>query len=72
MYSEFPGNYIVSYLSFVYGRSLWEELYGGDNSLQWKANMLPLFSIMTLWCDHKIAFTLRMVNIPHWFYTELQ
>ena len=38
----------VSYLSFVYGRSLWAELNGGENSLHWKANMLPLFSIMTL------------------------
>ena len=30
---------------------LWEEsveLNGGENSLHWKANMLPLFSIMTL------------------------
>ena len=27
---------------------LWEELSGGENSLHWKANMLPLFSIMTL------------------------
>ena len=39
----------VSYLSFVYGRSLWTELNGGENFLHWKANMLPLFSIMTLW-----------------------
>ena len=46
---EFPGNCSVSYLSFVYGRSLWAELNGGENSLHWKANMLPLFSIMTLW-----------------------
>ena len=29
----------------VCGRSL----SGGENSLHWKANMLPLFSIMTLW-----------------------
>ena len=49
MYSAFPGNCSVSYLSFVYGRSLWDELNGGENSLHWKANMLPLFSIMTLW-----------------------
>ena len=48
MYSAFPGNCSVSYLSFVYGRSLWAELNGGENSLHWKANMLPLFSIMTL------------------------
>ena len=32
-----------------YGRSLWAELNGGENSFHWKANMLPLFSIMTLW-----------------------
>ena len=34
---------------FVHGRSLWAELNGGENSLHLKANMLPLFSIMTLW-----------------------
>ena len=28
---------------------LWAELNGGENSLPWKANMLPLFSILTLW-----------------------
>ena len=42
MFSAFPGNCSVSHLSFVYGRSL-------SNSLHWKANMLPLFRIMTLW-----------------------
>ena len=52
MYSAFPGNCSVSYLSFVYGRSLRAELNGGENSLYWKANMLPLFSIMTLWPQH--------------------
>ena len=47
---EFPENCSVSYLSFVYGRSLWAELnfVCGENSLNWKANMLPLFSVMTL------------------------
>ena len=51
MYSALQGNCSVSYLSFVYGKSLWAELNGGENnySLHWKANMLPLFSIMTLW-----------------------
>ena len=49
MYSAFPGNCSVSYLSFIYGRSKWAELNGGENSLHWKANMLPLFSIMTFW-----------------------
>ena len=44
-----PGIAAVSYLSFVYGRSLWAKLNGGENSLHFKANMLPLFSIMTLW-----------------------
>ena len=52
MYSAFPGNCSVSYLSFVFGRSLWAELNGVENSLHWKANMLPLFSIMTLWLSH--------------------
>ena len=51
MCSAFPGNCSVSYLSFVYGRSLWAELNGRENSLHWKANMLPLFSIMTLCYD---------------------
>ena len=54
MYSAFPGNCSVSYLSFVYGRSLWAELNGGENSLHWKANMLPLFSIMTLWVSQRL------------------
>ena len=48
MYSAFPDNSSVSNLTFVYGRSLWAELNGGENSLHWKANMLPLFSIMTV------------------------
>ena len=52
MYSAFTGNYSVFYLSFVYGRSLWAELNGGENSLHWKANMLPLFSIMALCTQH--------------------
>ena len=52
MYSAFPGKCSVSYLSFVYGRSLLAELNGGENSLHWKANMLPLYSIMTLSFEH--------------------
>ena len=49
MYSAFLGNCSVSYLSFVYGRSLWSEHNGGEKSHHWKANRLPLFSILTLW-----------------------
>ena len=41
-------NCSVSYLSFVYGMSLWAKLNGGENSLRWRANMIPLLSIMTL------------------------
>ena len=26
-----------------------KRVNGGENSLHWQANMLPLFSIMTLW-----------------------
>ena len=52
MYSAFLGNCSVSYLSFVYGRSLWAGLNGGENSLHWKANMLPLFSLITLCMKH--------------------
>ena len=48
MYSAFSGNCSVSYLSFFNKRSLWAELNGGENSLHWKANMLPLFSLMTV------------------------
>ena len=29
MYFEFLGNFSVSYVSYVYGRSLWAELNGG-------------------------------------------
>ena len=61
MYSAFPGNCSVSYLSFVYGKSLWAELNGGENSLHWKANMLPLFSIMTLWRNHWNNFFLSII-----------
>ena len=39
-------NCSVSYLSFLYGSSLWAELNAGENSLHWKAKMFPLFSIM--------------------------
>ena len=56
MYFAFPGSCSVSYLSLAYGRSLWAELNGGENSLHWKPNMLPLFSIMTLWA-HLIGFS---------------
>ena len=61
MYSAFPGNCSVSYFSFVYGRSLWAELNGGENSLHWKANMLPLFSIMTL-CPVPISTSFPSVD----------
>ena len=60
MYSAFPGNRSVSYISFVYGRSLWAELNGGENSLHWKANMLFVFSIMTMWID--VGTNTRFVN----------
>ena len=39
----------ISLLSMEALEELWAELNGGENSLHWKANMLPLFSIMTLW-----------------------
>ena len=52
MYSAFPGNCNVSYLSFVYGRSLRAELNGGKNSLHWKANAFHLFTFMTLCIQH--------------------
>ena len=40
---------------------LWEKLNGGENSLHWKENMLPLFSIMTLWSQ--LTFPFQPVNI---------
>ena len=59
-YSAFPANCSVSYLSFVYGRNLWEELNGGENSLHWKANMLPLLSIMTQ-CQWPISYRIKVL-----------
>ena len=59
MYSAFPGNCSVSYLSFGNGRSLWAELNGGENSLHWKSNMLPLFSIMTLCSSFNLRKSIR-------------
>ena len=59
MYSAFPGNCSVSYLSFVYGRSLWAELNGEENSLHWKDNTLPLFSIMNLCTKHRVIILNR-------------
>ena len=38
----------VSYLSFVYGRSLWG---GGENYLHWKVNICSLYLVLWL-CDH--------------------
>ena len=32
------------------------NLTAGENYLQWKANMLPLFSIMTLWLTYIIKY----------------
>ena len=34
-----PGNCSVSYISFVYGRSVWAELNGGENSLHYIENI---------------------------------
>ena len=38
------------------------ELNSGENSLQWKANMLPLFTIMTLCPLHAIRLTLHDIR----------
>ena len=65
MYSAFPGNCSVPYLSFVYGRSLWAELNGGENSLHWKANMLPLFSIMTLYTKLTLLYAHAFEQTRH-------
>ena len=50
MYSALPGNCSVS---FVHGRSLWAELNGAAGKITFTGrqiyNILPLFSIMTLW-----------------------
>ena len=45
------GDCSVSYLSLamVALEESVGELNGGENSLHWQANMLPLFSSMTLW-----------------------
>ena len=60
---EFFSDCTVSYLSFGCGRSLWAELNGGGNSLHWKANMLPLFSIMTLWLGSSFIITPPLLPI---------
>ena len=39
----------ASPISFVYGKSLWAELNGRENSLHWKANML-LYLVLWLCC----------------------
>ena len=62
MYFAFLGNCSVSYLSFVYGRSLGAELNDGENFLHWKANMLPLFSIMTL-CTKQLKGLHTAINL---------
>ena len=50
-----------SSVSFIYGRSLWAELNGGENFLHWKANMLSLFSIMTLCAVYQISIVPRKI-----------
>ena len=69
MYSAFPGICSISYLYFVDWRILWAELNGGENSLHWKANMLPLFSIMTLWMQHCVhratLYSYRQLEASH-------
>ena len=62
IYSAFPENRSLSYLSFVYGRSQWAELNGRENSLHWKVNMLPLFSIMTLCVGPSFRKTSRFAS----------
>ena len=52
--------------------SLWEEsvgaeLNGGENSLHWKANMLPLFSIITLCGVTSECWGNSFQIIPPWF-----
>ena len=45
-------------------RSLWAELNDGENSLHWKANMLSLFTIMTLWYMYIRRQNDDVSNIP--------
>ena len=52
--TQFSGNCSVSYLSLAMV-AVWAELNGGENSLHWKANMLPL---LVLWL---CAFTTVML-----------
>ena len=63
MYSAFPGNCSVSYLSFVNGMSLHgRSLNGGEIFLHWKADMLPLFSTrlpVTRWV--KLSFNFELL-----------
>ena len=52
-----------SYLSFVYGRSLGAELSGEENSLHWKANMLPLFRIIFMYSFVSIFHVILCIYI---------
>ena len=55
--------YSISLLS-IYGMRVWAELNGGENYLHWKANMFPLFSIMTLWSLSRTSHW-RTVTVGH-------
>ena len=52
----------ISHWLWQHWRSPWAEISGGENSLHWKANMLPLFSIMTMWF-HLWPYTLNWVSM---------
>ena len=40
----------------------WAELNAGENSLHWQANILPLFSIMTLWLEQLLIPTAFIIK----------
>ena len=60
-----PTNWSVSCLSFIYGRCLRAELNGGENYLHWKANMLPLLRIMSLWPQSQLRQQRSSVLTAH-------
>ena len=59
MYSAFPRNCSVSYLSFVYGKSLWVELNGEGNSLYTGRQTCSLYLVLWL-CAFRFPLLLNI------------
>ena len=55
--------------SFVYGRSLWAELNGGENPLHWKANICSLYLALWLWFTHWLPLCLEQLTACYDLFT---